>query len=828
MPGSRGPTHFPSGKSLSAAWRTAVILCLCLPGLVLAAAPDLPRILGGEASPFVPTPEIPGLFVLALLLGFFGGSVSAASGACGGFLAVPALMGLGLRGVLAAGSELLALGLYGLLGGLDHLRSGKLHGRLALFLGLGALPGAAAGAFLTARLYLDNPDRSDLFMALAQILTLGALAALALRDLLRHLRGGAVKKAPPEDEEQPRRRGPKEAGGERGGTPEKTLEAEPSAGPKGFLALLRNPADPSQGAVSALIPLGLGLVSGFLLAAAGSCGGAPGLPALLGFLGFAPAPAVGAEMIQTGLAAGLATAFYAPAGLLIYTVASGLLLGLLSGLRLSKPVIRFIDPGNLKGFALAVVLAVLCNRLLTLPAILRRAGLADLPAGLDDPLHAAAGFLVFMVPLAFALWVQITLFSNLTALRHGAGITGSRARPLLLSALFTVLALALLAGMALAPARDGESLLDTVDGLLLSRLKGQGPRTGNLEARLRALDGRSLRLDLAFPDQRQAAAAAAIIAGYGFNVAPSRDRVQVPYLDTKYFALQALADAEAIYRRDGRAVLMSLGLPERLALRDLWRLCRTMEAELARKRMDESAVLYRRLLSEALEPAYNLEYVRPQTGPLGWSLFLVGCCALAALGLLWRAGGNLLLTGLGVAFLRDPVIPMPPPEEPGQPGPTEKTPSKAEAAPKAEAPKKAPAPEAQPEAAPPPQAGEAAPGPRPEAATQSTAEAPAPPATEAVPPKQAKPVAQGKATSLQQAAPTAQAEATPPKQAKSDAAQATAEQKAAPKAKPAPQTEAAPKRPGTATAPPAAGKTAPKPAPPAGAQAPRPTKKPGS
>ncbi|MES9997562.1 TSUP family transporter [Desulfovibrio aminophilus] len=769
----RGPTRIIGGKARRIAWRTAAILCVCLPALVLAATPGLPLVLGGANSPFVPPPEIPGLFILTLLLGFFGGALSAASGACGGFLAVPALMGLGLRGVLAAGSELLALCLFGLLGGLDHLRSGKLHGRLALFLSLGSILGAAGGAFLTVRLYLDNPDRSDLFMALAQVLTLGVLAALAVRDLLRHLRGGAVKKAPPQ-EDQPRRRGPKDIEDERGKTAETPLEAD-SAEPKGFLALLRDSADPSKGAVSALIPLGLGLVSGFLLAAAGSCGGAPGLPALLGFLGFAPAPAVGAEMLQTGLSAGFAATFYTSGGLLIYTAASGLLLGLLSGLRLAKPVIRFIDAGNLKGFILAVILAVLGNRLLTLPAILRRAGFAGLPAALDGPLQAAAGFLVFMVPLAFTLWVLITLFSNLGALRRGAGITGPRARPLLLSALFTVLALVLLSGMTLAPANDGDPLMGAVDGRLLSRLKAQGPRTGDLEARLKALDGQALRLDLAFTDQRQASAVAAIIAGYGFNVAPSRNRVQVPYLDTKFFALQALADVEAVYRREGRAVLTGLGLPERSALHELWRLCRTLEVELARNHMDESAALYRRLLAEALEPAYNLEYVRPQTGPLGWTLFLTGFCALAALGLLWRAGGNLLLTGLGVAFLRDPVIPVPPPaEEPEQPAPKPQTPAKTEAKPKpkAEAPKKTPAPEAQPSAG-----------------------AAAPPSAEAVPTKRAKP-----------------------------AAQAATEQAATPKAKPAPQTEVAPKRPGAASAAPAAKK----PAPPAGAQTPRPAKKPGS
>lgn len=47
--------------------------------------------------------------------------------------------------------------------------------------------------------------------------------------------------------------------------------------------------------------------------------------------------------------------------------------------------------------------------------------------------------------------------------------------------------------------------------------------------------------------------------------------------------------------------------------------------------------------------------MRPQLGPHGWFWLAAMLAALLAMGLLWRAGGNLLLTGLGVSFLRDPV-----------------------------------------------------------------------------------------------------------------------------------------------------------------------------
>ena len=790
--------------SLIGAACLAALLALFFAGPSLAAG--LPAQIGGADSPFVLPPEIPGLFIVGLLLGFFGGTVAATSGACGGFLAVPALMGLGLRGIQAVGSELIALTVFGLLGGLDHFRAGKLHNKLALFLVLGALPGAAAGGLLAVDLYLKSPNQSDLVMALAQAVLLLALAGLALLDLIRYLRGDDVKKAPPKEEEEPRRRGRDAEDGESG----TKVEVE-SSGPSGFLALLRDPQDPTLGAVSALIALGLGLCAGFFLAMAGATGGALTLPLLSGVFGLAAIPAAGADMLGTGLAAGVAAIFYSPAGLLTCTTAAGLLLGLLSGLRLSRPVLRFINPVNLKSFYLAVVTAVLLNRLLTLPSVLAQSGRLSLGASLNSILHSAAGFLVFMVPLSFALWVLIALFSNLGALRRGTGAKGFQRKPLLLSALCTFLALGVLWAMAFTPVMGEESLLETSDNLLLSRLKGQGLRYGDLSDRLKAMNSTSLRLALVLPTPRQANAVAAIITQYGYNVAPAGNRLDIPYLDTKAFARQALLDADAVYNRSGRALAIGAGLPERETLYLLWSLSGTLGSELGRTKHEDAAALFTRLQVEVLEPTYNLQTVRPQLGPIGWFWLAAMLASMLAMGLLWRAGGNLLLTGLGVAFLRDPapVVPeaeAPPAEAPkkpaGQaPAPAAKPekPAKAEKQAKPEAEAKSPAkPEAEAQkptkpdapaaeqakkptakpAAKAPETPQAAPAAKaPEKQAQPAAAKPAQPAA-------AKPAQPAAAKPAQQQAKPAQAAAAKPAQAAAAKPQAQAQAKPQPKAPP--------------------------------------------
>lgn len=730
--------------------RLGLALLFCLPGLALAAVPGLPQQLGGLNSPFVLPPDIPGLFLVALLLGFFAGSVAAAAGPAGAFLLVPGLMGLGMRGATAVGSELLALSLYGLLGGLDHFRAGKLHGKLALCLALGSIPGAAAGAWYGLGLFLRDPGRSDLLISGVQAVLLALLAGFAARDLSRTLRGAEARKVVKAEDDDLRGRTHRDEprGERRDGRPGKGKEeqgggARPEkleAGLRvisGLLAVLRDRSDPSKGVVSAAVPLALGLVSGFLLGLAGSGGGVLVLPVLAKVLGLALIPAVGADLLQTGLAAGLGAVFLSSGGLLSYTTATALLIGLLSGMRLSAPVLRFINPAQIKGFFLAVVAALLLNRLLSLPQLLTAAGRPVL-TGLQPALDLAAGFLVFMVPLAFALWVVIALFSNLRELRHGAGLHGILPKALGFSALFTCLALGLLAGLATLPVRSGKDLLSAVDGVLVSRLKERGMDMSALVARLGVLDD-ELRLTLSFRDERQANSAAELIAAYGFNVAPARNQVQVPYLDLESFARQAVRDGEAFYRGGGRPLALNSGLPERETLLLLWSLVGTFQAEEQRRGRTEQAAVLGSIRAEVLEPAYNLSGVPLRAGMPGWVWFAVGSAALLAVGLLWRLGGNLLLTGLGVTFLRDPV-PLTPPAEPAAEAPR---------------PKPAPAPAAKPK-----KAKETASAPAGEAASPA---ADSPPASSAETRAAAPPTARApeKAPTMSPQAPTAKAQAKP-------------------------------------------------------------------
>jgi len=523
-------------------------------------------------------------------------------------------------------------------------------------------------------------------------------------------------------------------------------------------------------------------------------------------MGLAAIPAAGADMLQAGLAAGLAAFFYSPAGLLTCTTAAGLLLGLLSGLRLARPVLRFINPLALKGFFLAVVLAVLGNRLLTLPAVLSRAGLLGLSPSLDGLLHSAAGFLVFMVPLSFALWILIALFSNLGALRRGTGAKGIQGKALILSGACTFLALTVLWAMAFVPVMGEEGLLDTADNLLLSRLKGQGLRYGDLADQLKSMNNADLRLTLAFPTPRQANAAAALITQYGYNVAPSGNRLEVPYLDAKAFARQALLDAEAVYARSGRALAMGAGLPERETLFLLLHLSGTLASELTRAKRTDAAALYARLQAEVLEPAYNLQTVRPQLGPIGWFWLAAMLASLLAMGLLWRAGGNFLLTGLGVSFLRDPVpvvaeaaAEAPAPEAKKKPAPQAAPPAakpeaKTKKAPESEAAPAEPQAQAAPEAAPQAAKPAAKPG-------AKAPETPAPAAKPAAPQAQAKPAApqakpaqaapaKPQAAQAKPAAPQAQPQAKPAQPAPAKAVQPAANKPAAPQAKPAQQAQA--------------------------------------
>ncbi len=639
----------------------------------MAAAPALPArpaVLGGESSPFVRPPDVPGLFLIALLMGFFSGSMSAVLGPGGGFLAVPALMGIGLRGAPAVGSELAALCLFGILCGLDHFKAAAINLRLALWLAAGALLGAAGGAFLASDMYFQDPNVSDAFVTALSMFVLAACAALAAMDLKRHL-SAVDKPAPSPDEgrDENSRRGEDKS-------IEKEAETAPEAGRK--VGLLDVPLDPAaqDGAAGPFwMPLCLGVVAGFLTVNAGAVGMLPLSPLLAQGLGYALAPAAGAQFLAAGLASGLAASIvFAPQGLVMLTVTAGLLLGQLSGMRLGAPAVRVMTAINVKSFVLAVTGAVALGWLAAVPAAFHKAGLAQVPQGLLDMLRPLSAFLFFMAPLSFAIWIFIAIFGNVAALRDLGRLN---ARALLACAGTTLAALALLVAMATPTAYLDQPLLGAADDLMLSRLKSRGLPHEAAEAALREAQGLTMRANLAFREPDKAEAAAEMVSLYGFNVIPARLTLQVPYLDLGLFLSRVVRDSEAVFTREARPLFLQTGRPERESLFLLWQILGSLQAEARRQKLDKALPALKAVQRDYVEPAYNMQDVRPRIGDIGLFWIAAAICSLTAMALLWRAGGNAILLGLGISFL---VRPRPPVRAEDHPQPA---PEKAASAPPA-------------------------------------------------------------------------------------------------------------------------------------------------
>jgi len=90
--------------------------------------------------------------ILALVLGFGTGILSAVFGVGGGILFVPILLVLGLGQVEAEATSLLAIIPTAAVGAIRHHRKGRLDVRAALVLGLASIVGVEAGIQLATRL----------------------------------------------------------------------------------------------------------------------------------------------------------------------------------------------------------------------------------------------------------------------------------------------------------------------------------------------------------------------------------------------------------------------------------------------------------------------------------------------------------------------------------------------------------------------------------------------------------------------------------------------------------------------------------------------------
>ena len=162
-------------------WALAIMLIpAALTGLALAAD----QYLGGHKA-YQPSYYNPTIFIVSIAVGMCAGLITGCIGAGGGFVITPALMSIGVKGILAVGTDLFHIFAKAIMGTAVHRKLGNVSVSLAIAFLVGSGIGVTGGGYINRTIYEYNPVLSDLFISIVYVVLLGFLGFYALIDFLK-------------------------------------------------------------------------------------------------------------------------------------------------------------------------------------------------------------------------------------------------------------------------------------------------------------------------------------------------------------------------------------------------------------------------------------------------------------------------------------------------------------------------------------------------------------------------------------------------------------------------------------------------------------------
>lgn len=389
--------------------RLGVLFLLLLPvifgGIALAAGDgSLPEMLGGKKA-YMPSFYTNFVFIASIFVGLCAGLITGCIGAGGGFIIAPALMSVGVKGILAVGTDLFHIFAKAIMGSVLHRKLGNISVPLAVTFLVGSLSGATIGGMLNRYLYDLNPVLSDLFITSVYVLMLGFLSFYAMADYLRARKGVM-------------------AAGSSGGDDTGREEEIPPMGKKlqsmNIPPMITFDQGVTKGGrkISALFLVLSGGLVGLCAAIMGVGGGFLTFPIFVYGLGVSSMTTVGTDIFQIVFTAGYSSlgqyAFY---GFVFYTLAIGMLLGSLVGVQIGSLITKVIPGIMIRGFFALAVFAGFINRFCAMPEKLQSLGYLQISKNMAVVFNTAGTYLFFAAIGGFALWVFYVFFSNLKNLK---------------------------------------------------------------------------------------------------------------------------------------------------------------------------------------------------------------------------------------------------------------------------------------------------------------------------------------------------------------------------------------------------------------------------
>ena len=365
----------------------------------------LPTFLGGKEA-YSPSHYTTAIFLASILVGLCAGLITGCIGAGGGFIIAPALMSVGVKGILAVGTDLFHIFAKAIMGSILHRKMGNISVSLAITFLIGAIVGSTVGGYINRTLYDFNPVLSDMFITIIYVIILGFLAFYALADWFKTVR----KTTTPVKVE---------AG-------KKLAEEIPPLGKK-IQAINIPPmltfdegVTPGGRKISAIFLVVAGFIVGLAAAVMGVGGGFLTFPMFVYGLGVSSMTTVGTDIFQIVFTAGYASITqYAIYGFIFYTLAMGMLLGSLIGIQIGSIVTQVVHGSTIRAFFAITVSAGFLNRVFALPAKLVKMGYIKLSPEVLKVCEIIGTWGFFIIITIFAVCVFYSYFSNLKVLRGG-------------------------------------------------------------------------------------------------------------------------------------------------------------------------------------------------------------------------------------------------------------------------------------------------------------------------------------------------------------------------------------------------------------------------
>jgi uncharacterized membrane protein YfcA len=339
---------------------------------------------------------------LLFLVGFIGGMVSGFIGSGGAFVLTPAMMSLGVPGIVAVASNMAHKFPKALVGAVKRAKYGQVDVKLGVVMGIFAEMGVFVGKhIMTGIKEAWGATGTDLYISVIFVVVLAIVGGFVLRDALREKRGEHKASGKP-----------------------RLAQLIQGIRIPGTMIYFRS----IEAEVSFLIVAPLGFATG-LLAASIAVGGFIGVPAMMYVLG-APALVASATELVVAFIMGMGgSIYYALDGFVDIRLAMIILAGSLFGIQLGAIGTTYVKDYAVKIVMAVIMLTVLVSRFFYIPGYLSDLGvIARLDPSIVSMLNAVGHGVLALALIFGATMIASALYKGMREHRRArVVIAGSAA-----------------------------------------------------------------------------------------------------------------------------------------------------------------------------------------------------------------------------------------------------------------------------------------------------------------------------------------------------------------------------------------------------------------